>query len=148
MLKFSLRQKRVDFMNGWSISEHDMQETVDNEPDLLAMVPADASNKKSLDNVLSAIRVLHGYTTGTYISTTVPITTDTIPISSTGIKLCRTYTVSHLNRTIVQCCILTVVLSVPTVKFYMPQLKSVTTVQILLVTSFHSSSFPLLLWWS
>jgi len=55
MLKFSLRQKRVDFMNGWSISEHDMQEEVDDEPDLLAMVPADASNKKSLDKVLSAI---------------------------------------------------------------------------------------------
>jgi len=55
MLKFSLRQKQVDFMNGWSISEHDMQETVDDEPDLLAMVPADASNKKSLDKVLSAI---------------------------------------------------------------------------------------------
>jgi len=55
MLKFSLRQKQVDFMNGWSTSEHDMQEEVDNEPDLLAMVPADASNKKSLDKVLSAI---------------------------------------------------------------------------------------------
>ena len=55
MLKFSLRQKWVDFMNGWSISEHDMQEEVDDEPDLLAMVPADASNKKSLDKVLLAI---------------------------------------------------------------------------------------------
>ena len=55
MLKFSLRQKRVDFMNGWSVSERDMHQMVDDEPDLLAMVPTNAPAKKSLDKVLSAI---------------------------------------------------------------------------------------------
>ena len=55
MLKFSLRQKRVDFMNGWSISEHDMHQMVDDKPDLLAMVPPDITDKKGLDKVLSAI---------------------------------------------------------------------------------------------
>ena len=36
MLKFSLKQRRLDFMQGWMTMDYDMQETVDDQPDLLA----------------------------------------------------------------------------------------------------------------
>jgi len=49
---------------------------------------------------------------------TAPITADTVPIEETGINPYITYTVSHINCTIIRCCIITVVLLVPAVKFY------------------------------
>jgi len=44
------------------------------------------------------------------------MTADTVPVEEMGIKLYITYMVSHPNHTIIRCCILTAVLSVPTVK--------------------------------
>jgi hypothetical protein len=36
MVKFSLKQKWLDFMQGWAMLENDMWGTVDDQPDLLA----------------------------------------------------------------------------------------------------------------
>ena len=36
MLKFSLKQRQLDFMQGWMTMDYNMQEMVDNQPDLLA----------------------------------------------------------------------------------------------------------------
>jgi len=53
MLKFSLKQKRLNFMEGWITSECDMQEAVDDEPDLLATLSS--GTKSSIDRVIVAV---------------------------------------------------------------------------------------------
>ena len=53
MLKFSLKQKRLNFMKGWMMKERDITETgVDDEPDLLATLSGGALNS---DRVVAAV---------------------------------------------------------------------------------------------
>ena len=53
MLKFSLKQTRLNFMKGWMSKERDITETgVDDEPDLLATLSSGTSNS---DRVVAAV---------------------------------------------------------------------------------------------
>jgi hypothetical protein len=51
MLKFSLKQKRLDFMQGWITPDYDMRGAVHDEPDLLAGL----ANGGSVDELLAAV---------------------------------------------------------------------------------------------
>ena len=53
MLKFSMKQKRLNFMDGWITHEDDMQDTVDDTPDLLAVLSA--GDKNRVDEVIAAV---------------------------------------------------------------------------------------------
>jgi hypothetical protein len=53
MLKFSLKQRRLNFTEGWITSESDMLDTVDDSPDLLAELSNGAEN--GMDNVIAAV---------------------------------------------------------------------------------------------
>jgi hypothetical protein len=53
MLKFSLKQRRLNFTEGWATSECEVLEAVDDEPDLLATLSGGAAN--NIDKVLAAI---------------------------------------------------------------------------------------------
>jgi hypothetical protein len=50
MLKFSLKQKRFDFMDGWITADSEMEDVADDEPDLLATL-----TESSIDRVLAAV---------------------------------------------------------------------------------------------
>jgi len=52
MIKFSLKQKQLDFMEGWATSEYDMRGMGDDEPDLLATF---STVKGGLDNILAMV---------------------------------------------------------------------------------------------
>ena len=51
MVKFSLKQERLHFMQGWATNECDMQGAVDDQPDLLAAL----STGGSVDDVIAAV---------------------------------------------------------------------------------------------
>ena len=53
MLKFSLKQRWLDFMQGWMTMDYDMQEMVDNQPDLLAALSTGV--KGSIDDILATV---------------------------------------------------------------------------------------------
>ena len=53
MLKFSLKQRWLDFMQGWMTMDYDMQETVDNQPDLLAALSTGVEG--SIDDILATV---------------------------------------------------------------------------------------------
>ena len=52
MLKFSLKQKRFDFMHGWITPDSEMEVVPDDEPDLLATL-----TESTIDSVLAAVCV-------------------------------------------------------------------------------------------
>jgi len=52
MIKFSLKKKRLDFMEGWATMEYDMEGTVEDQPDLLA---AFSNGEGTLDNIIAAV---------------------------------------------------------------------------------------------
>ena len=53
MLKFSLKQRQLDFMQGWMTMDYDMQETVDDQPDLLAVLSTGVEG--SIDDILATV---------------------------------------------------------------------------------------------
>ena len=53
MLKFSLKQRWLDFMQGWMTMDYDMQEMVDNQPDLLAALSTGVEG--SIDDILATV---------------------------------------------------------------------------------------------
>ena len=53
MLKFSLKQRRLDFMQGWMTMDYDMQEMVDDQPDLLAALSTGVEG--SIDDILATV---------------------------------------------------------------------------------------------
>jgi hypothetical protein len=53
MLKFSLKQQRLNFTEGWLTSECDMLDAIDDSPDLLAALSNGAAN--GIDDVIAAI---------------------------------------------------------------------------------------------
>jgi hypothetical protein len=53
MLKFSLKQKRLNFLDGWVTHECEMQDTVEDSPDLLAVVLT--GTKCKVDEVIGVI---------------------------------------------------------------------------------------------
>ena len=53
MTKFSVKQKRLDFMEGWATSEYDMQGAEDDQPDLLAELSSGVSG--SLDCIIAEV---------------------------------------------------------------------------------------------
>jgi hypothetical protein len=54
IVKFSLKQKRLDFMEGWATAEHDMEDEVEDEPDLLAALLTQGPGGRT-DSVIAAI---------------------------------------------------------------------------------------------
>ena len=53
MLKFSMKQRWLDFMQGWMTMDYDMQEMVDNQPDLLAALSTGVEG--SIDDILATV---------------------------------------------------------------------------------------------
>ena len=53
MLKFSLKHRWLDFMQGWMTMDYDMQEMVDDQPDLLAVLSTGV--KGSIDDILATV---------------------------------------------------------------------------------------------
>ena len=53
MLKFSLKQRQLDFMQGWLTMDYDMKETVDDQPDLLAALSNGVEG--SIDDILAIV---------------------------------------------------------------------------------------------
>jgi len=53
MTKFSVKRKRLDFMEGWSTLEHDMQGEEDDQPDLLAEFSSGVSG--GLDRIIAEV---------------------------------------------------------------------------------------------
>jgi hypothetical protein len=51
MLKYSLKRKRLDFMDGWSTHNSELLDDADDEPDLLAEI----SDTQRLDKVIAAV---------------------------------------------------------------------------------------------
>lgn len=52
LLKFSLKRKRLDFMDGWGTNYSEMLSHADDEPDLLAEI---SDPKSRLDKVIAAV---------------------------------------------------------------------------------------------
>jgi hAT family C-terminal dimerisation region len=53
MLKFSMKQKRLNFTDGWITHEADMQDSVEDTPDLLAVLST--GDKNRVDEVIAAV---------------------------------------------------------------------------------------------
>jgi hypothetical protein len=54
IVKFSLKQKQLDFMEGWATTEHDLEDEVEDEPDLLAALLTQGPRGRT-DGVIAAI---------------------------------------------------------------------------------------------
>ena len=53
MLKFSRKQRRLDFMQGWATMDYDLRERLDNQPDLLAVLSNGVED--SIDDILATV---------------------------------------------------------------------------------------------
>ena len=53
MLKFSWKQRWLDFMQGWVTMDYDLRERLDNQPDLLAALSNGVED--SIDDILATV---------------------------------------------------------------------------------------------